>query len=131
IAAGAAAGLTAIGGMAAIGMLVAAVGPLGLMLGSLVAAGTFIATNWSTIKDAWEHGKPLAPKPLTPQQQTVADAFNFNKPANTPGFGLLAVQQEVANKQTGVALLHDIQVATGQQAPSPFNRGSGPAYNYS
>lgn len=131
VAAGAAAGLAAIGGMAAIGMLVAAVGPLGLMLGSLVAAGTFIVTNWSTIKDAWEHGKPLAPKPLTPQQQTVADAFNFNKTANTPGFGLLAVQQEIANKQTGGDILRDIRVITGQQAPTLFNRGSGPAYNYS
>ncbi|ELA6496114.1 phage tail tape measure protein [Salmonella enterica] len=131
VAAGAAAGLAAIGGMAAIGMLVAAVGPLGLMLGALVGAGTFIVTNWSTIKDAWEHGKPMAPKPLTPEQQTVADAYNFNKPASTPGFGLIAVQQEVANKQTGGAFLRDIQVATGQQAPSPFNRGNGPAYNYS
>lgn len=131
VAAGAAAGLAAIGGMAAIGMLVAAVGPLGIMLGALVAAGTFIATNWSTIKDAWEHGKPMAPKELTPEQQIVADAYNYNKPASTPGFGLLAVQQDVANKQIGSAFLRDIQVITGQRSPSPFNRGNGPAYNYS
>lgn len=131
VAAGAAVGLAAIGGMAAIGMLVAAVGPLGLMLGALVGAGTFIVTNWSTIKDAWEHGKPMAPEPLTTEQQTVADAYNFNKSANTPGFGLLAVQQEVASKQGGNDFLRDIRVITGQQAPTPFNRGNGPAYSYS
>lgn len=131
VAAGAAVGLAAIGGMAAIGMLVAAVGPLGLMLGALVGAGTFIVTNWSTIKDAWEHGKPMAPEPLTTEQQTVADAYNFNKSANTPGFGLLAVQQEVANKQGGNDFLRDIRVITGQQAPTPFNRRNGPAYSYS
>lgn len=131
VAAGAAVGLAAIGGMAAIGMLVAAVGPLGLMLGALVGAGTFIVTNWSTIKDTWEHGKPMAPEPLTTEQQTVADAYNFNKSANTPGFGLLAVQQEVASKQGGNDFLRDIRVITGQQAPTPFNRGNGPAYSYS
>lgn len=131
LAAGAAAGLTAIGGMAAIGMLVAAVGPVGIMLGSLVAAGTYIATNWSTIKDAWEHGKPMAPKPLTAQQQEVAKAFDYNKQAAIPGWGVLAVQQEVKTQQTGGDLLRDIQVVTGQQAPSPFMRGSGPTFNYS
>lgn len=131
MAAGATAGLAAIGGLAAISLIVGAVGPLGIMLGSLVAAGTYIAANWSTIKNAWEHGKPLAPKPLTAEQQEVAKAFDYNKQASTPGWGLLAVQQEIANKQTGGDILRDIRVITGQQAPSPFNRGSGPAYNYS
>lgn len=131
MAAGAAAGLAAIGGLAAITLIVGAVGPLGIMLGSLVAAGTFIAANWSTIKDAWEHGKPMAPKPLTAQQQEVANAFDYNKKAATPGWGLLAVQQEVANKQSGNDFLRDIRVITGQQGPTPFSRGNGPAYNYS
>lgn len=131
LAAGAAAGLTAIGGMAAIGMLVAAVGPVGIMLGSLVAAGTYIAANWSTIKDAWEHGKPLAPKPLTAQQQEVAKAFDYNKQAATPGWGLLSVQQEIKNHQTANDFLRDLLVITGKQAPTPFQRGGGPGYNYS
>ncbi|HCD7552975.1 TPA: phage tail tape measure protein [Citrobacter farmeri] len=130
IAASAATGLAAIGGMAAIALIVGAVGPLGIMLGSLVAAGTYIAANWSTIKDAWEHGKPMAPKPLTAEQQEVAKAFDYTKQAATPGWGLLAVQQEVANKQTGGEFLRDVKVATGRQAPTPFNRGNGPAYNY-
>ncbi|MDU1063056.1 MAG: phage tail tape measure protein [Leclercia adecarboxylata] len=130
LAAGAAVGLAAMGGMAMIGVLVAAVGPIGVLLGSLVAAGTFIATNWETIKDAWEHGKPMAPAPLTREQQVVSEAFNFNKTAATPGFGLLAIQQEVANKQIGGDFLRDINVITGRQAPTPFNRGSGPTYNY-
>lgn len=131
IAAGAAAGLAAMGGIAVIGTLIAAVGPIGLLLGSLVAAGTFIATNWNTIKDAWEHGKPLAPKPLTHNQQVVSDAYNFNKPLPATGFGYLDVQQEVSNKYRGNDFLRDIRVITGQQAPTPFLRGDRPTFNYS
>jgi hypothetical protein len=131
VAAGAGAGLAAMGGIAVIGALIAAVGPIGLLLGALVGAATFIATNWSTIKDAWEHGKPMAPKPLTHNQQVVSDAYNFNKPLPTTGFGYLDVQQEVGNKYRGNDFLHDIRVITGQQAPTPLLRGDGPTFNYS
>lgn len=132
MAAGAAAGLAAIGGMATIALLVGVVGPLGLMLGALVGAGIFIAANWETIKDAWEHGKPLAQGPLTHEQQVVADAYNFNKPPSSPGWGYLAVQQEVANRSAGNDFLRDVLVATGQRAPTPFPRSQGgPTYNYS
>lgn len=130
LAAGAAAGLAAIGGLAAISLLVASAGTVALMLGALVAAGTFIALNWDKIKDMWEHGHPMAPKPLTQNQQIVADAYNFSKPPGTPGFNLLAIQQEVANKKNDNTFLRDIQVITGQRPPSPFPRGEGPTYNY-
>lgn len=131
MAAGAAVGLAAIGGMAAISALIAAAGPITLLLGALVGAGAFIVTNWSTIKDAWEHGKPLSQTPLTPEQQVVASAFDISKPFSTPGFGLLAIQQEVANKQNGNDLLRDIRIITGLQAPTPYPRMNGPMYNYS
>lgn len=131
IAASAAGGLAAMGGMAAIGMLLMAVGPLGIMLGALVGAGLFIAQNWSTIKDAWEHGNPLAQAPLTQDQQTVADAYNFSKPPSTMGYGYLNVQADQSKKRTTSDFLRDIMVITGQQPPTPFNRGNGPGYNYS
>lgn len=131
VAAGAAAGLAAIGGLAAVTLLVGAAGSIGLLLGALVGAGTFIAMNWDTIKDAWEHGKPMAPKPLTQEQQTVADAYNFNKPASTMGYGYLNVQADQDKHRTTNDFLRDVMVITGQQPPTPFNRGNGPAYNYS
>lgn len=132
VAAAAGAGLLAIGGMATVGLLVAAVGPVGLLLASLVGAGVFIAENWSTIKDAWEHGKPMAPKPLTDKQQTVAEAFNFNKKPGNTGFGYLDIQGDMAKHQTTNDFLRDFLVITGKQAPSPFPRSSsGPGYNYS
>lgn len=131
VAAGAAVGLAAIGGMAAIGMLITAVGPLGLMLGALVAAGTYIVTNWSTIKDAWEHGKPMAPKPLTTEQQIVADAYNFSKPRSSTGFGYLDVQSDISKHGKADDFMRDILVITGQHAPTPFPRLNSPGYNYS
>lgn len=131
LAAGTGAGLAAIGGMAGIGMLLAAVGPIGILLGALVGAGAFIAMNWETIKDAWEHGHPLAPEPLTSEQQVVADAYNFNKPPSTTGFGYLDVQGDMSKNQVTNDFLRDIMVITGHQAPTPFQRGNGSGYNYS
>lgn len=131
VAAAAAAGLAAIGGLAAVTLLVGAVGSIGVLLGALVGAGAFIAMNWDTIKDAWEHGKPLAPKPLTHDQQTVADAYNFSKPPSTTGVGYLDIQRDMSKQRTTNDFLRDIMIITGKQAPSPFLREDGPGYNYS
>ncbi|MBI0275659.1 phage tail tape measure protein [Hafnia alvei] len=49
IAAAAAVGLAAIGGMAAISLLVASAGTIGLLLGALVAAAVYLAENWDFI----------------------------------------------------------------------------------
>lgn len=131
VAAAAGASLAAIGGAVAISALILAAGPIALLLGSLVGAASLIAMNWGTIKELWEHGHPMAPEQLTSEQQVVADAYNFNKPPSTTGFGYLDVQGDMSKNQVANDFLRDIMVITGNQAPTPFQRGNGPGYNYS
>lgn len=126
VAAAAGVGLAAIGGGAAIAMIVASAGPVGLLLGALVGAASLIAMNWDTIKELWEHGHPMAPGE---KEKSVADVAANS--VNNIGFGYLDVQADMSKHQNTDDFLRDIMIITGQQAPTPLLRGNGPGYNYS
>lgn len=127
MAAAAGLGLAAIGGAAAIATIVAAAGPVALLLGSLVAAATYMATHWEDVNDFF--GGVTDPSKMgTPLDQGSAAGFAG------VGFGVsqtayAAVQEENA-RRIASPFLNDIMVITGQQSPSPFLRGMGPGYNY-
>lgn len=108
IAAAAAVGLAAIGGIAAITLIVASAGTIGLLLGSLVAAAVFIAENWDfftkTIPE--KSGKSMAEWNLRSSSDTadVNDlAINayLNKhpeiPSATPASKGMVLLQEINN----------------------------------
>ena len=131
VAAAAGVGLAAIGGMAAIGMLVAAVGPVTLLLGALIGAGTYIAENWETYKEMWDKGHPMEQKPLTPEQQTAANAFNPMLQQPQTGFGVLAVQQDVDLQLRARALAGDVSSMAGGFPYALQGWKDAPGYNYS
>ncbi|MHA6305707.1 phage tail tape measure protein [Hafnia paralvei] len=131
VAAAAGVGLAAIGGMAAIGMLVAAVGPVTLLLGALIGAGTYIAENWETYKEMWDKGHPMEQKPLTSEQQTAANAFNPMLQQPQTGFGVLAVQQDVDLQLRARALAGDVSSMAGGFPYALQGWKDAPGYNYS
>lgn len=130
IAAAAGVGLAAIGGLAAISLIVGSVGIVGAMLGALVGAGVYIAENWDTYKEMWDKGHPMEQKPLTPEQQTASNAFNPMLQQPQTGFGILAIQQDVDLQQRVRMLLGDV---SGMERGFPYalqrDRNS-PAYDY-
>lgn len=156
VAAGAATGLAAIGGMAAISMLVAAVGPITLMLGALVGAGVYIAEHWQDIKkiiddnntdsttyknakavtDSYHFGQTVSAAPL------VSDPFGFNSPRNpgastspSNGFGALGSGPinfiPYAWIKTARELSEDMNTAAGGFPGVLTAWRSAPGYNYS
>lgn len=131
VAAAAGVGLAAIGGMAAIGMLVAAVGPVTLLLGALIGAGTYIAENWETYKEMWDKGHPMKQKPLTPEQQSASNAFNPMLQQPQTGFGVLAVQQDVDLQLRARALAGDVSSMAGGFPYALQGWKDAPGYNYS
>lgn len=125
VAAAAGLGLAAIGGGVAIAAIVAAAGPVALLLGSLVGAATLIAMNWDSIKDLWEHGHPMTPGE---KEQSVADVTA--NATNKIGFGYLDIQADISKYGAVTDFMRDIMVLTGKQAPSPFLRGNNPGFSY-
>lgn len=150
MAAGAAAGLTAIGGMAAISMLVAAAGPIGILLGALVGAGTYIVSHWGDIQklindnqedtetyksakkvtEAYGFGKNTNVTPF------VQDPFGFNQQRVLPAANQMGVIGGGINvipyawMDAARSLRQDMNAATGRFPEALTSWKNAPAYNY-
>lgn len=135
VAAAAAAGLAAIGGAAAIGMLVAAAGPLALLAGALVGIATLLATHWDDITET------------IPQKmggQTEGDFVWSQSMGGDTGFMFTGALPDDFNNQPHNYLLGPIleqaktlygdqMTITGHGSYNPWmmlNPKNAPAYNY-
>ncbi|MBU9866819.1 phage tail tape measure protein [Rahnella aceris] len=125
--AGLAVGLATVGGLAAITMLIAAAGPIALMLGALVGAASYILMNWDQL---FAVANPMQAKKLTDDEQRVSSAFNFNKPATSAGWGLLDTQHEVAANLKGLEIMRDLDIISGKFPYALTNASQAPAYDY-
>lgn len=125
VAAGAAAGLIALGGIAVIATLVAAVGPIGVLLAALVGAGTYLTMHWDELNPK---GNPMAPTPMTDDQKTVADAYSYTNKVPMSGT-IFDTQAEV---QQQLHLTDMIKLLTSPFPAALFTPGAGgrPAYPY-
>ncbi|ELY9614287.1 phage tail tape measure protein [Salmonella enterica] len=81
VAAAAGVGLAAIGGMAAISMLVAAAGPIGILLGGLVGAGVYMAEHWGDIQKIIDSNK--SDSDTYKKAKQVTDSYSFGKNVDT------------------------------------------------
>lgn len=133
VSAAAAAGLAAIGGMAAIGMLIASVGPLILLAGALVGIATLIAEHWGDITET-------IPKKIG--GQTEGDFIWANAMGGDTGYmfteGLPADYKNQPHDyllkpvlDSADDLRKQMQIITGQGPALLTNYKNAPGYNYS